>query len=90
MSYVAEGFERFYVREKLQFFKVARGSSAQVRFFLYVVEDNYPVLSADAIRLREKSVQAGKLVTELIRSLESQKSKIAGLLSSISHLLSPV
>ena len=90
MSNVAEGFERFHVQEKLQFYNIARGSSAEVRSLLYVVEDNYQALSADAIRLREKSVQTGKLVTGLIRSTESRKSKIAMFLSPIFQFLSPL
>lgn len=90
MSNLAEGFERFHIQEKLQFYNVARGSSAEVRSLLYVVEDNYPPLSAQAIRLRDGSVQTGKLVSGLIRSTQSRKSKITALLSSIFHLLSPV
>ena len=90
MSNVAEGFERFHVQEKLQFYNVARGSSAEVRSLLYVVEDNYPPLSAEAIRLRETSVQTGKLVSGLIHSTESRKTKMATLLSSIFNLLSPI
>lgn len=90
MSNVAEGFERFHVQEKLQFYNVARGSSAEVRSLLYVVEDNYPAFSTEALRLREKSVQTGKLLSGLIRSTESRKSKIAMFLSPIFHLLSPM
>ena len=90
MSNVAEGFERTHVQEKLQFYNVARGSCAETRSLLYVVEDNYPALSAEAIRLREKSVQTGKLVTGLIRSTESRRLKLGTLLSAIFHLLSPV
>jgi four helix bundle protein len=90
MSNVAEGFERFHVQEKLQFYNVARGSSAEVRSLLYVVEDNYPALFTEALRLREKSVQTGKLLSGLIRSTESRKSKIAMFLSPIFHLLSPM
>ena len=90
MSNVAEGFERIHVPEKLQFYNVARGSCAETRSLLYVIEDNYPALSADAMRLREKSVQTGKLVSGLIRSTESRRSRITGLLSSIFHLLSPM
>ena len=63
--------------------------SAEVRSLLYVIEDNYPRLSAEAVAMRDKSVQTGKLVTGLIRSTESRKSKIAGVLSSISCLPSP-
>jgi len=90
MSNVAEGFERRHLPEKLQFYNVARGSSAEVRSLLYVIEDNYPRLGLEAVALREKSVQTGKLVTGLIQSTESRRSKIAGLLSSIFHLLSPI
>ncbi|MCX6917289.1 MAG: four helix bundle protein [Verrucomicrobia bacterium] len=90
MSNVAEGFERFHVQEKLQFYNVARGSSAEVRSLLYVVEDNYSALSVNAIDLRDESVQTGKLVTGLIRSTESRNSKIAMLLSPIFHFLSPM
>jgi four helix bundle protein len=90
MCNVAEGFERFHLPEKLQFYNIARGSSAEVRSLSYVIEDNYPSLSAEAVALRERSVQTGKLVTGLIQSTESRKSKISGLLSSIFHLLSPI
>ena len=34
LSNVAEGFERFHIQEKLQFYNVARGSSAEVRSLL--------------------------------------------------------
>ncbi|HMC28423.1 MAG TPA: four helix bundle protein [Verrucomicrobiae bacterium] len=90
MSNIAEGFERQHIQEKLQFYNVARGSSAEVRSILYVVEDNYPRLSQEANELREKAVQTGKLVTGLIRSTESRRSKATRLLSAIFHLLSPI
>ncbi len=51
MSNVAEGFERLHVSEKLQFYNVARGSSAEVRSLLYVVEDTYPSLVARSAAL---------------------------------------
>jgi four helix bundle protein len=85
-----EAFERFHVQEKLQFYNVARGSSAEVRSLTYVIEDNYPTLSAGAVQLREKSVQTGKLLSGLIRSTESRKSRVGALLSSIFNLLSPI
>src|ERR1043166_330148 len=90
MSNLAEGFERFHLPEKLQFYNVARGSSAEVRSLSYVIEDNYTNLRQEAIALREKSVQTGKLVTGLIQSTQSRKSRISGFLSSIFHILSPV
>jgi four helix bundle protein len=83
MSNIAEGFERQHIQEKLQFYNVARGSSAEVRSLLYVIEDNYPRLSAEAVVMRGKAVATGKLVTGLIHSTESRKSKITRLLSPI-------
>lgn len=89
MSNIAEGFERQHIQEKLQFYNVAHGSSGEVRSLLYVIEDNYPSLTADAVRLREQSVQTGKLITGLVRSTESRKFKLTSILSSLFHLLSP-
>ena len=90
MSNIAEGFERQHIQEKLQFYNVARSSNAEVRSLTYVIEDNYPALSGEAVQLREKSVRSGKLMTGLIQSTESRRSKISGLLSMIFHLLSPI
>jgi len=73
MSNVAEGFERWHVQEKVQFYNVARGSNAETRSLLYVLEDNYPSISSQAIRLREEVVQAGKLVSGLIQSTEARR-----------------
>ena len=89
MSNIAEGFERQHIAEKIQFYNVARGSSAEVRSLLYVIQDNYASLSADAVRVKEKSVETGKLVTGLVKSTESRRSKIGVFLSSILHLLNP-
>jgi four helix bundle protein len=89
MSNIAEGFERQHVQEKLQFYNVAHGSNAEVRSLTYVIEDNYPTLGAEAIQMREKSVQTGRLLGGLIRSTESRRSKIAVFLSPLFQLLSP-
>src|SRR5262245_53012744 len=76
MSNIAEGFERQHIQEKLQFYAVARGSNAEVRSLTYVIEDNYPGLSKEAVQIREKSEQTGKLVSGLIRSTEGRKSRL--------------
>ena len=75
MSNIAEGFERSHVQEKLQFYKVARGSTAEVRSLLYVVEDNFPRCASDISRLRERVVAVGKLLSGLIRSTKGRKSQ---------------
>ena len=90
MSNLAEGFERQHVQEKLQLYNVAHGSNGEVRSLTCVIEDNYPTLSAEALQLREKSIQTGKLVSGLIRSTESRKSKLLTALSALFSLLSPL
>jgi four helix bundle protein len=74
MSNIAEGFERHHLPEKIQFYNVARGSSAEVRSLLYVVEDNFQESAAAATTLREQIVVVGKLVSGLIRSTEQRTS----------------
>jgi four helix bundle protein len=75
MSNVAEGFERLHVPEKLQFYNVARGSTAEVRSLLYVIEDNFPQSASEAVALRDEVVSVGKLVSGLIRSTEGRKAR---------------
>lgn len=73
MSNLAEGFERVHLAEKLQFYNVARASSAEVRSLLYVAEDNYPTLAEPIVQIRTLTVQAGKLITGLIHSTQRRR-----------------
>jgi four helix bundle protein len=73
MSNIAEGFERVHLAEKLQFYNIARGSTAEVRSLLYVVEDNFPQSAPNAVALRTDIISIGKLVSGLIRSTEDRK-----------------
>jgi four helix bundle protein len=75
MSNIAEGFERVHISEKAQFYNVARGSTAEVRSLLYVVEDNFPKSVPAIALLREQVVSIGKLLSGLIRSTEARKSR---------------
>jgi four helix bundle protein len=75
MSNIAEGFERSHLQEKLQFYNVARSSAAEVRSLLYVVEDNFPKSAPATVLLREQVVSVGKLLSGLIRSTESRRSR---------------
>ena len=62
-----------HLQEKIQFYNVARGSGAEVRSLLYVVEDNYPSIAEKAALLREDVVSVGKLITGLIQSTQRRK-----------------
>jgi four helix bundle protein len=73
MSNIAEGFERKHLPEKLQFYNVARGSTAEVRSLLYVIEDNFPASASAAAGLRNRVRSGGRLLTGLIGSTEARR-----------------
>jgi four helix bundle protein len=90
MSNITEGFERHHLPEKIQFYNVARGSSAEVRSLLCIVGDNFLESAASAAILREEIVIVGKLVSGLIRSTEERPPLMPHLLSSNFDLRSPI
>jgi four helix bundle protein len=69
MSNIAEGFERTHIAEKLQFYNIARGSSAEVRSLLCVIEDNFSPEGADRDRSSQRD-RAGRRVDHRFGSLE--------------------
>ena len=71
---IAEGFERTGNQEKLHFYNISRSSCGEVRSLLYIVEDNFPPLAAQAIGLRNSSIGVGKLITGLFTSTKNRKS----------------
>ena len=75
MSNVAEGFERLHAAEKLQAYNVARGSAAEVRSLLYVIEDNYPESATAVSSIRGTIESTGRLVSGLINSARSRRIK---------------
>ena len=77
MSNLAEGFERRHLQEKLQFYNVGHASTAEVRSL------TYPKLTAEAVELRKMAMGTGQLVGGLIRSTESRKSKLTGVLAPV-------
>jgi four helix bundle protein len=73
MSNIAEGFERSHLAEKLQAYNVARGSIAEVRSLLYVIQDNYPGHDQETADLRNEADRIGKLVSGLIRATRNRR-----------------
>jgi four helix bundle protein len=73
MSNLAEGFERRHVAEKLQFYNVAKGSSAEVRSLLYVIQENYLDQTSTAQALQSNLDHIGRLVNGLAKSTEQRR-----------------
>ena len=69
MNNVAEGWESLHSLEKRQAYNYARRSCGEVRSMGYVLLDNKFVSAAEHARLAVLCVQAGKLISGLIRSL---------------------
>ena len=76
MSNIAEGFERMHLAEKIQSYNVARGSTAEVRSLLYVIDDNFPNSAVLSSALRDDVASVGKLVKSLLRSTESRRGRV--------------
>jgi four helix bundle protein len=69
MNNVAEGWESLHPAEKRQAYNFARRSCGEVRSMGYVLLDNKFISEADHSELAAHCVQAGKLISGLIRSL---------------------
>ncbi len=73
MNNVAEGWESLHVLEKRQAYNIARRSCGEVRSMTYVLLDNKFVNATEQTKLLAQCIQAGKLITGLIRSLDDRK-----------------
>ncbi len=69
MNNVAEGWESLHAGEKRQAYNIARRSCGEVRSMSYVLLDNKFITETDHDHLVSLCVQAGKLISGLIRSL---------------------
>ncbi|HXF10580.1 MAG TPA: four helix bundle protein [Desulfuromonadaceae bacterium] len=69
MNNVAEGWESLHKLEKRQAYNFTRRSCGEVRSMSYVLLDNECISTNEQQKLLTQCVQAGKLITGLIRSL---------------------
>ncbi|HEX6461905.1 MAG TPA: four helix bundle protein [Candidatus Saccharimonadales bacterium] len=74
-SNIAEGFGRQGKQEKIQFYRIARGSLTEVQDQLIVARDINLLKSDKFLRLGEQSARAHQLLNGLIRSVRTRTTK---------------
>ncbi len=72
MSNIAEGFERKSLKEKNQFYNIARASCGETRSLLYVIMDNYPHGKELCEGIMNQINETGRMVTGLIKSTNNR------------------
>ena len=72
MNNIAEGWESLHVAEKRQFYNWSRRSCGEVRSMTYVLLDNAFISFTEQQELRNRCIRTGKLVSGLIRALDSR------------------
>jgi four helix bundle protein len=74
---IAEGFDRHTNKELRQFLVIPRGSAAEVRSMLIVVEHLNVIPEKDRKRLLETTKDISRLLTGFIKSLNTGNSKLS-------------
>ncbi|NOS69529.1 MAG: four helix bundle protein [Verrucomicrobia bacterium] len=74
MSNIAEGFERGYRKEFIQFLSIAKGSTGEVRSQLYVALDQEYVTEKEFTALRDAALSLSRRIAKFISYLEKYPS----------------
>lgn len=74
MANIAEGFERYYPKDKVRFYYQARGSAGEVESFIILARDLDYVSDEWSELMTAKIIRIGQLINGLIRALMKRKS----------------
>ncbi len=69
---IAEGYDRYYFKDKIRFYFNARGSSAETQNFLFLSRDLGYITIEQCTELFKKSNEVRRLLNGLIRYTESR------------------
>lgn len=72
MANIAEGFQRYYFKDKIRFYYQARVSTAEVQNFLILAKDLNFISMEICKKLGENANQTRQLINGLIRSTINQ------------------
>lgn len=70
-SNIAEGFSRQGVKEKIQFYLMAKGSLTEIQNQLYIARDVKYISSKDFDEVWNQTITVHKLITGLIKSVRN-------------------
>lgn len=70
-SNIAEGFSRQGKKEKLQFYYISKGSLTELQNQLLIARDVQYVNNKTFLSLADQTVQVGRLLTGLIKSIRN-------------------
>ena len=69
---IAEGYERYYFKDKIRFYYNSRASLAEVQNFLFIVKDLGFIQENDFDDIFPQTTEVAKLINGLIKSTENQ------------------
>ena len=69
---IAEGYGRYGVKEKVQFYRIAAGSLTELKSFSYLSERIGYINSADLSIILDEITKTHKLINALIRSIKER------------------
>lgn len=69
-SNIAEGFSRQGIREKIQFFLMAKGSLTEIQNQLFIARDVTYISNETFNRIMEQTVIVHKLITGLVKTVK--------------------
>lgn len=72
---IAEGYERFYYKDKRRFYYNARGSLAETQNFIFLIRDLQFISPEIANRLLQTTKDIAKLINGLINYTENKLAK---------------
>lgn len=70
---IAEGFGRYHYNDKIKFYLIARGSSAEVQNYLIIAKDLNYISLENFNNIKITSFEGYKLICGLIQSIEKFK-----------------
>ena len=74
-SNIAEGFNRFSLKEKIQFYSISVGSTSELQNQMLIAKDLEYINKTEFSEIADQSIVVHKLISGLIRSLKEKQAE---------------